>query len=344
MTAPAPLFTLDEALRILRDPTKDQSYLSTTRLGPVIREYLAWKRLSNAADRTLDQYERDLAVLAVKCSQLAVDEIAVENLMLVLDEIPAGSWKRYRAAWNGFFRWAIRHGHRQAINPLELLPELLRQDTVPVYRIYSDGERAAIVNASRLMDDPARDRVRALALLDAGIRKGEARGLLNADVDATSRSIIVRGKGDKERVIPIRGDFWLAWEEHLLTPYPRLARLPELTDHLFFPMRVAGAYRNRERQVTAAYPERGMSQRGFHEWHRRLIDHAGVVYRKPHMTRHTFATDALDATEGRDLYGVKELLGHSSTRVTERYLHSSKKRAAAVADSLARQRRGKGIR
>ena len=38
------------------------------------------------------------------------------------------------------------------------------------------------------------------------------------------------------------------------------------------------------------------------------------------MMRHTFATDVLDATEG-DLYAVKELLGDSSTRVTEVYLH-----------------------
>lgn len=337
-SAETPRFTLEEALRILRDPTQDDRYLRTTRLGPVIRDYLAWKKLSNAADRTLDQYERDLAALAIKIPEVDVADVAVENLMLVLDDIPRGSWKRYRAAWNGFFKWAIRHGLRTTINPLELLPELLRQNTTPVYRIYSDGERAAIVNASRLMDDPARDRVRAHLLLDAGIRKGEARALLNSDVDPTSRSVIVRGKGDKERVIPIRGGFWLAFEEHLLTPYPRLDRLPELADHVFFPMRVAGAYGNRERQVTAAYPERGMSERGFHEWHRRLIGHAGVAYRKPHMTRHTFATDALDATDGKELYGVSQMLGHASTRTTELYLHSSKKRSASVAEQLAQAR------
>ena len=47
------------------------------------------------------------------------------------------------------------------------------------------------------------------------------------------------------------------------------------------------------------------------------------------MTRHTFATDVLDATEG-DLYAVKELLGHSSTRATEVYLHSSRTRTEAA--------------
>ena len=50
----------------------------------------------------------------------------------------------------------------------------------------------------------------------------------------------------------------------------------------------------------------------FYDWWRRVETEAGVRHRKPHMTRHTFATDVLDATEG-NLYAVKELLGHSST-------------------------------
>ena len=54
-----------------------------------------------------------------------------------------------------------------------------------------------------------------------------------------------------------------------------------------------------------------------------------------HKTRHTFATDVLDATEG-DLYAVKELLGHSSTRVTEVYLHSSRTRTEAAVKALRR--------
>ena len=60
--------------------------------------------------------------------------------------------------------------------------------------------------------------------------------------------------------------------------------------------------------------------------------------RKPHMTRHTFATDVLEATEG-DLYAVTELLGHTSTRVTEVYLHSSRTRTASAMEALAEYRR-----
>ena len=55
------------------------------------------------------------------------------------------------------------------------------------------------------------------------------------------------------------------------------------------------------------------------------------------MSRHTFATDVLDATEG-DLYAPKELLGHSSTRVTEVYLHSSRTRTASAVEALTAYR------
>ena len=86
--------------------------------------------------------------------------------------------------------------------------------------------------------------------------------------------------------------------------------------------------------------ERSSSYRGFYEWWKRVEAAAGVQHRKPHAMRHTFATDVLDATEG-DLYAVKELLGHSSTRVTEVYLHSSRTRTVSATDALAAYRGAK---
>lgn len=332
------LLTLAQARAILADPMRDMRYLET-RLGPPIQAYLRWKRQSKAMPKTLDSIERSLARLAINIpAGVGVAELDVEHLILVLDTIPEGSWKLHRSHWNGFLRWSIQFDHRSAKNPMELLPTLLRQNQRRVYKTFSEGEQAAIVNASRLMDDPARDRARAILLLDCGLRKGEARGLRVADINPADRVVTVRGKGEKEREIPIRGPFWLAWESALLEPIPRWARDWQLDDYVWFPMRVAGAYQSRERQVTASYPDRPMSERAFHEWWKRLIDHAGVTYRKPHMTRHTFATGVLDATKG-DIYAVKELLGHESTKTTEIYLHSSRRRKEEAADAYARVRR-----
>lgn len=121
-------------------------------------------------------------------------------------------------------------------------------------------------------------------------------------------------------------------DEYMLTAYPLLERSPTATDHLWYPV-----YRVGER-VIGLKPERSLSYRGFYEWWKRVEAVAGVRHRKPHMTRHTFATDVLDATEG-DLYAVKELLGHSSTKVTEVYLHSSRTRTASAVEALTAYRR-----
>ena len=121
-------------------------------------------------------------------------------------------------------------------------------------------------------------------------------------------------------------------DEYMLTSYPLLERLPAATDSLWY-----AVYRVGQR-VIGLKPERGLSYRGFYEWWCGVENTAGVRHRKPHMTRHMFATDVLDATEG-DLYAVKELLGHSSTRVTEVYLDSSRTRTESPVRALTEYRR-----
>ena len=103
----------------------------------------------------------------------------------------------------------------------------------------------------------------------------------------------------------------------LLTEYPVIERLPTPTDYLWFPVHKRGD------RILTMVPEKCLvtrtSGRGGRGSKARRVC---VRHRKPHMMRHTFATDVLDATDG-NLYAVQGLLGHSSTRVTETYLHSS---------------------
>ena len=76
-------------------------------------------------------------------------------------------------------------------------------------------------------------------------------------------------------------------------------------------------------RILSLKPEKMLGYSSFWAWWKRVENEAGLRHRKPHMMRHTFATDLLDATEG-NLYAVQGLLGHSSTGVTETYLHSSR--------------------
>jgi site-specific recombinase XerD len=312
-----------EAFRMMRD----KSYQST-RLGPEVMRYLTWKRLSRAKETTLDQYERDLRLicLAVNCG---AKDITLGDLMLVLEMRPAGSWKRIRAAWNDFFRWCIAEGIRPD-NPVDRLPKLEPMPT-PVYDNWRQDELELLVAGTRSMEFPLIERLRVMTMIESGGRKSEFLGLRLEHFDLFNRLLVVTGKGGKSRPIPISESLSRTVDEYLLTPYPHLARLPGLDDYLWF-----GVWR-RGAQILAVKPERALSKRGFHEWWTRVVRAAGVRYRKPHMTRHTFATDVLDATEG-DIYAVQELLGHASIKTTQTYLHSSRTRTRKAIDALAAYR------
>lgn len=337
------LYTREEVERMLAH-TRDKLWIDDSRLGPVAQEHLAWYSIS-AAPRTLDSRERRLAVLCRKCPAATIESLDVGDLMLALEDVPPRSRRVTLSHWNGFIKWAILFDRRSAKNPVDLLPKP-KKYAPPAVRLFNDAERARIyAAAARGGDgyDPARDLIRAYLMNDAGLRRGGCLSARNRDVDAMRREIVVVEKGEKERVVPIESaDFWIAWLNHMATPYPKTGRTPLPDDYLWFPMRVAGAYGNRTRQVTRCYPEKPLVESGWHRWWYDLLGRAQVVTpgvtsgRKPHTTRHTYVTDALDASD--DLYGVKELVGHSSTRTTELYIHTSGKHKRQVAEQLARSR------
>jgi integrase/recombinase XerC len=237
---------------------------------------------------------------------------------------------RSRAAWGDFFKWSVREG-RRLDNPVDRLPKL-RPTPEPVYDLWKQEELDLLIAATRKMENPLRERLRVLTMIESGARAGELRGLQLGDFDLYRKTIVVTGKGSRRRLIPVSAELAATVDEYMLTEYPLLERTPTAADYLWY-----AVYRIGQR-VIGIKPERGLSYRGFYEWWRRVETTAGVRHRKPHMTRHTFATDVLDATEG-DLYAVKELLGHSSTRVTEVYLHSSRTRTEAAVKALTEYRR-----
>ena len=151
-------------------------------------------------------------------------------------------------------------------------------------------------------DGPLALRNRALAELvySAGLRSREAVDLALADVDFEQELVRVRGKGGKERVVPL-GEEAAAWvARYLRDARPTLARGAE--NALF--LSVSG-----RRLDTSTL--------------RRLLPH-------PHRLRHSFATHLLEG--GADLRVIQELLGHSSLGTTQVYSHVDGKRLRRVYD------------
>jgi site-specific recombinase XerD len=150
-------------------------------------------------------------------------------------------------------------------------------------------------------DDPLAIRNRALAELvySAGLRSQEAVDLDLADVEFDQEALRVRGKGGKERVVPL-GEEAAYWVALWLRERPKLARGAH--DALFI------SARGRRLDTSTL---------------RKLFPH-------PHRLRHAFATHLLEG--GADLRTIQELLGHSSLSTTQMYSHVDAKRLRKVYD------------
>lgn len=151
-------------------------------------------------------------------------------------------------------------------------------------------------------DDPLTLRNRALLELvySCGLRSAEAVALDLGDVDFDQESVHVRGKGGKERVVPLGEEAALQAGRYLRDSRPRLAR--GAADAFFL------STRGRRLDTSTL---------------RRLLPH-------PHRLRHAYATHLLEG--GADLRTIQELLGHASLSTTQVYSHVDAKRLRRVYD------------
>jgi integrase/recombinase XerC len=176
-----------------------------------------------------------------------------------------------------------------------------------------------------------RDRALLELLYAAGLRVSELTGLNWVDIDQNQRMLRVRGKGNKERIVP----YGTKAQEALEKYWP-------LRDQLLLQ---ANAARD-ERRATAAHAKRGtphpeavfLNYAG-----RRLTQRSvGRVVKKyvrlvninwdlhPHSLRHAFATHLL--ADGADLRAIQELLGHQSLSTTQKYTHASIRQLMEIYD------------
>jgi integrase/recombinase XerC len=157
--------------------------------------------------------------------------------------------------------------------------------------------------------------LRDLAILElfysSGLRLSELTGLNLLDLDLLSDQVKVRGKGRKERLVPLGSRASRALRHYLATRED--------------PARVPGADRQ---AVFLGRRGRRLTPRTVQRLVHRALDAVGGEGLKTHSLRHTFATHLLDA--GADLRAVQELLGHASLSTTQIYTHTSVERLKKV--------------
>lgn len=283
------------------DPLKDKSY-QATRLGRSVVDFLAWMELGGAADRTLDQYERDLARACLMYPGKGVAEITEDDLLHIAKSFKPAERRVRVAAYRSFFKWARK---RRLIveNPTEVLPDMKRQPQ-RVADVFRDPEIDALLALDLVDAAPL------AVLIDAGLRKAEARALtMRHCAIEVGQLIVVNGKGNRDRIVPMSSRL-----RTLLTDLALLERLGP-NDHIFY-----AVHANQwKREITRARP---IGEGTFVRWWQRCLKEAHVRYRNPHTARHTFATNW--RRRGLDTDELQILLGHASIATTsDLYVHTS---------------------
>ena len=158
-----------------------------------------------------------------------------------------------------------------------------------------------------------RDRALLELLYAAGLRVSELTGLNLADMDRHEKMLRVRGKGNRERIVPYGGKaqealeaYWPVREQLLLQAGPgRRRRGPAHGDAIFL-----------------NYTGRRLTQRSVGRIVKKYVRLANMNWDlHPHSLRHAFATHLL--ADGADLRAIQELLGHQSLSTTQKYTHAS---------------------
>ena len=219
----------------------------------------------------------------------------------------ASSTARALAAWRSFSRFCVRRGVL-AQDPARAiafprLPKRLPR-TLPSHDLESALD--ALDGA-----DPTSRRDRALIefAYSSGLRLSELVGLNRGDLDRTGMLLRVRGKGRRERIVPL-GRVALA----------ALDRLQEVSGRRAGPPAEALFLNARGQRLSGRTVQRVVR--------RRLSQVAGGLGVTPHALRHSFASHLLD--RGADLRAIQELLGHRALTSTQVYTHVSKGRLRKV--------------
>jgi len=302
-----------------------------TRHWEVFHEMLTAER--NASANTIDAYRRDLqdAADAMRTKGDLADA-SVETLRGYLESLsrqklaPATAARRL-SALRQYFKFLVNEGVRKD-DPTAALDAPKRGRPLP--KILSEGEVATMIDGIAQEDKAAALRLGALMELiyATGLRVSELVSLPLAAAKRDQPFLVVRGKGSKERLVPLNDAAKRAVAAYLEVRADFLPRSVKASQWLF---PSSGHSGHLTRQRLGQLLKDAAVKAG--------IDPARV---SPHVLRHAFATHLLD--RGADLRALQKMLGHADIATTQIYTHVATGRLAALvseAHPLARASRSR---
>ena len=292
------------------------------RTSELTLDFLAYLELERGLSRnTLSAYRTDLQQYGEFLQRRGVGPLAATggDLAAFVSELAIGS------------------EHRRPVSPATLqrkiaclrsfyrhlrLEQILSEDPTAELRPPRAGGRLPKVlsrdEVRQLLAQPSggspgalRDRALLETMYACGLRASEAIALELSELDLDGAILRARGKGSKERIVPIGSKAIAAMKAYLERARPRLVGLRD-EPHVFVNLRGGG-----------------LSRQGLYKIVQRHARSAGLEHRmSPHTLRHTFATHLLAG--GCDLRSLQEMLGHADIGTTQIYTHLSSERLRDV--------------
>lgn len=323
-----------------------------------IGKYLEYLRsVKNSSPHTVSNYANDLSQFVAYLTPPGTQTPALANINHTLirefvghlheQGLEKSSIARKLAALRSFFKYCVREGQLKE-NPARLVPTPKLPKRIP--SVLSAEEMGDFLNHLGAVAQPEassaptgktpntgparsgtkesadeglllkRDRALLELLYAAGLRVSELTGLNRVDIDQSEKILRVRGKGNKERIVPYgtRAQealtaYWPVREE-LLAQHTSKRRSPPHTEAVFL-----------------NYAGRRLTQRSVGRVVKKYVRLANVNWElHPHSLRHAFATHLL--ADGADLRAIQELLGHQSLSTTQKYTHASIRQLMEIYD------------
>jgi integrase/recombinase XerD len=286
----------------------------------LVLDFLAYLEFERGLSRnTLEAYRSDLLQFGRFLEERGVDVVGtagrdISDFLAALGDGNGGGASpatihRKAACLRSFYRH-LRREEIVASDPTASLSAPRRGRKLP--EVLTRGEVTRLIEQPRGVE-PAQLRDRALLELmyACGLRASETIGLEVSDVDLADQLLRARGKGSKERIVPVGRSATAAVRRYLQRGRPALVGTRGET-RLFVNFR-GGA----------------LTRQGLYKIVRRHATSAGLADRmSPHTLRHTFATHLLAG--GCDLRSVQEMLGHADVATTQLYTHLSSQRLKDV--------------
>ncbi len=259
--------------------------------------YISYQK--NYSQHTVSAYRADLEQFISFAGQNldAIDLEVLRNFLFYLKNRqynPRSSGRKI-AAIKSFFNFLVRRGYVKK-NPALLISSPKLPERLPSFLTYEEVEK--ILDAANGTDQQGlRDRAMMELLYSSGLRVGELVSLKIHDINILEGTVKVKGKGSKERIVPV-GSYALNY----LFDYLK-KRSGFRSDFVFL---------NKKGKV--------LTTRSVERIVKKYAKKAGIIKKiTPHTFRHSFATHLLD--RGADLRTVQEMLGHSDIATTQIYTH-----------------------